>query len=238
MTFFDRFKKESSKTHLRRYIYLSESKVDRLFGQIDSSLVRQLSGELKFNFGFVSTTFKQDRTEEHLTQRLAIVERYIEENFSIGTVDAPTDYFRDTRELCWGPLESLHSPEEANEFPPVVYFGGSTDRTILGLGGSSYHLVGYRGDAKFTGASLAPFLIRALKSSFEAREQDSVIQYYDELDISAEDTTTEALMYIAFEAKYDFGPMQEVDFLAEKLLIGELEGRQVLLGSPLYVAYA
>jgi len=128
-------RKRSSVASPRFYVYVSESKVDMLLMQIDPGSQKKVTAEFGINFKLLSAKHTQETvTLEDKFQRVAAVEWYIRNRADFGTVDAPAEYFGGTATLRWGPYGYGNSP--------LVWFAGSTERTILGLGGSSRNVIG------------------------------------------------------------------------------------------------
>ena len=170
---------------------------------------------------------------------------YIEKHLDVGTVDEPRTYFKEVLPMRWG------SPIDATK--EVVYFGGYTDKTILGLGGSLKHIIGSKME------SIQPFsTIGALSAALQSMIPDELVvsasmyPMYESADESV-DVTLVGVAYATNEIQLSkFGPKQRLDFLARKLLEGPLidspilwnRGRpagtltRVLLGTPIYVALA
>ena len=152
----------------------------------------------------------------------------------VGTVDAPGQYVRGRLPMRWGPLPLGPSP--------LVYFGGRTERTIVGLGGASGHVLGApvptQGAAPAEqelpfAPSTAPGLLAGLTAAVTADGADGAPR-------------PDALASVQLANRTLRGAEQEVEFLAKRLLHGpipypELDGHDgvtVLLGSPLFVALA
>jgi hypothetical protein len=217
---------------MRYYLYVSESKVDMLLAQIDPAAREKVTSEL----GLDLKIFTAKRTVESgglddKFQRVAAVSRYLEGQDDFGTVDDSGPYFGGIVSMRWGPYGD--SPES-----PVVFFGGHTERTIVGLGGSSVNLIGAgAGQQTVFSHSATPFLLAAL-----SRELDSP-------DVAATaaagfDDDALALMAVHLAASGLEGPATSVEFVAKRLLQGPSPYPQrdpnddltVLLGSPIFVA--
>jgi len=120
---------------LRYYLYVSEPKVEMLLAQIDPAGRKKVTSEFGINFKVVSAKRTQESSRlDDLYQRAAAVSWYIENYGSYGSIDEPDQFFGGVASLRWGPFIQPDSP--------LVYFGGYTERTILGLGGSSRNVIG------------------------------------------------------------------------------------------------
>ena len=206
---------------MKYYIYVSDTKVEMLYSQIPRHLRETVATELKIDLKFLSTTFSEDPTQETRYSKLEIVTKNIERSSVIGTVDKPGTYFQGTMRLRWGPFEP---------FNEMIYFGGRTAHTILGLAGSTQHLISRIGSSEFSmGISEAPNILRVLLTLDNPEKDASETSIDDdELGLVAKAT---GLMK---------GPEQRLEFLAKRLIEGyaRKENARIVLGSPIYVALA
>jgi uncharacterized protein DUF7019 len=62
--------------------------------------------------------------------------------------------------------------------PPLVYFGGRTETTIFGLGGSTRHVIGFEGAISTSSRSATPYLVAHLLEGLEI-EPDGWHAYQD-----------------------------------------------------------
>ena len=79
---------------LRDFIYVSDSKLEQFFDQIGQSILAQISSELKIDLKVVS--YSAQKAANPATTRMAklqIVERFIEKNHDIGTIEHPGSQF-------------------------------------------------------------------------------------------------------------------------------------------------
>jgi hypothetical protein len=189
-----------------------------------------LSGELKVSLGIVSTSLQQQAQTETQYSKLRAVLRYIESNERIGTIDNPEDYFRGVSGVRWG-----HFGEKEE----LVLFTGKTDQTTFALGGSSANVLGAIGTATVGYVSTTPFILRALASELKLElvgpgEADTLRRFADR------DPTKMVGSAVVHSAEFMRGPVQEVEFLAKRLLFEKESCSEpaALLGTPLYVALA
>lgn len=206
------------------FIYISEAKIDILYSQIPKSLLENFAIELSIDLkplgAGVSATVKQNQPEETRFSKLRLVRAYIEKHLRAGWVDAPEAYFTGSLPMRWG----LY-PEAA---PRLVYFGGFTNSTILGLGGSPQHVLGNRGATSMDG--LSPSILPALLSALETQPS-----------YSSNPQQQGSLQVVEYTTRNLRGPTQNLEFLARTLLRVPKEGNDrsyILLGSPIYVALA
>ena len=221
---------------MRYYVYLSETKIDMLFGQIPRAARDDLSAEFKINLGVVSSSV---RGGERSTQqrRVLAIDKYLRSQRMVGTVDEPAEYFEGSLSMRWGPLDK----------GPAVLFTGSTDRTVLALGGSLRHVLGGSpGEGGLGFVSGTPFLIAALGEDVPGLVLSEVDQSNMEAQLaSGRSATDSALMLVDFAHEWMRSPEQRLTFLAKRLLWSggdpalprsDKGGRHLLLGSPVYVA--
>ena len=212
---------------LRYYIYVSDSKLDMLSEQIPPPLRQRVAAELKVDIKVFSLSLRQTQSSETRTAKLRLIEAYIDENDFAGTVDEPKAYFRGSLEMRWAPIGMGIKPT-------TVFFVGQTEKTMLGLGGSVYHLMGHaRGEATYSD-SLTNFLIAAVE-----REANEVLPGKSDL----ERYEAEGLWAIPNLFDTMSGPPETVEFLARRLARKEApprdkypEGKAIVLGTPIYVA--
>lgn len=120
----------------------------------------------------------------------------------------------------------------------LVYFGGTTGRTVVGLGGSRDHTLGASANAEGSPA-LARSLLPSLLDGLQLNPYVRSLLDQEDPQLSADPTAVDlAAVRLAVETLR--GPAQTVEFLAKRLLHGPDPGAAgsatVLLGSPLYVA--
>jgi hypothetical protein len=185
---------------------------------------KRLSAELKIDLKLVSLSIKDAPTEETRYSKLAIVREYITDSVPIGTVDGPKEYFEGSLPMRWGPLLS-------GQHQALIYFGARTDRTTLGLAGSMGHVIGAGGASQTHEGSWGPALHAAL-----AREADGDGDHSTDLGVSERAVRGGVVNATANQR----GPAEQMEFLARRILHSvHPEGEYtVLLGSPIYVAYA
>ena len=121
---------------MKFYIYISETKVNMLCAQIPKKFIRKIAKELKIDINvlFVKAGVKiaKNQSEESLYAKVNLIEKYIEQNNLISPIDQPQLYFRGCLPMRWGPYKVTKGG---------LFFGGTTENTIIGLSGSTKHLV-------------------------------------------------------------------------------------------------
>lgn len=122
---------------LRYYLYVSDTKLDMLFEQIDQSMLKRISAEVKVDLTLASVTLKRaDNPTPARAAKLRVVERFIDRHHHVGTIEDPgNEYFRGRMQMAWGWLRT----------PPVndmVFFQGWQAHHTVVLAGSSRHVLG------------------------------------------------------------------------------------------------
>jgi uncharacterized protein DUF7019 len=201
------------------YLYVSDSKVDMLLPQIDPGRVGRHTTEVVVTLKIFSAKRSVESSAE-VTRfaRLERVVRHLQDFGDLGPIDAPGQFFGGIMPVRWG---SFHGTS-------LVYFGGETERTVVGLGGSGRHVLGTSGnpDDHAMARSVMPSLLDGLAVEPEIGDLLGVGTGADEDVLRAVELANAGLR----------GPDQNVEFVAKRLLHGRLGTKEVVLGTPLYVA--
>lgn len=153
----------------------------------------------------------------------------------MGTVDNPDEFVSDELKMRWGPFG-----EDDPTKGPLVYFGGLTEKTVVGLGGSLNHVIGQPGTSspaarpQQISGSIGPILIHYLMKELGMTSKKHV---------EAWEKMEEDMLWARFVELTTLqmrGSIQKLEFLAKRLLEQPAHEnyRHVLLGTPLYVAMA
>jgi hypothetical protein len=137
-----RLRRRGQEQPLRYYLYISDAKLDMLFEQIDESILKRISAEVKIDFKLASLTLRQtDQPAPVRTAKLRVVERFIAQHHHVGTIQEPGhEYFRGQMDMQWGWLAGY----AWNETPPIVIFRGRESSQFVALAGSRRHVLGER----------------------------------------------------------------------------------------------
>jgi hypothetical protein len=228
---------------LEYYAYLSEQTIQRLFEQIPKKLLPTIAAELGIDLYFLTIKVTKDKGEQEkaLTTQLQAVVAYLEKHQSeqVGTIDNPKMYIKGTLPMFSYFLPQGFGVKESDQ-PELIYFGGSTNATILGLAGAaSYVYVDTNGRMKQVSSSL-PFLVNVIAKEYKIIPANSRFRPF-------RDSTTQALAAMEYMEEYNRqgNQLQNYSFFAKLKLdsqkVSEWRGRggyRMLLASPLYVAYA
>ena len=240
---------------MKYYVYISDAKVDMLLPQIPHQAKKQIATELKLDMKILSASRKtQETTEEDRLNRLKAVVTQIRAREKLGTIDRPAEYFEGTLPMRWGPFETDHIRLERRvgadwavreTDSSIVYFAGSTETSLVALGGSSNHVVGRVGESNTRewSGSAGPVLLSLLlrdavtndRAAFDEDEYGgSLRMFMDLIDAKHPD----GLDLLRGTMKRTFakmiGPEQRLEFLAKRLV----SGNRLILGTPIYVAMA
>jgi hypothetical protein len=224
---------------LKYFVYISDAKVEMLFAQIPVRLRNRIAADLKIDLKIISASINSRASEETRYSRTALVDNFLRKHNELGTVDDPKAYFAGTMFMRWGPLYEGR----------IVYFGGMTDHTVIGLAGSRRHILTSAGDSEVDvgGGSGAPDLIALLRSADPNIIGAAGLGQFPDLG--------DQLGWAEAAAIYDAstsmtGSVQQLDFVAKRLATRsadptsdsghERQGftKTILLGSPVYVAQA
>jgi len=216
-----------------KYLYVSETKIDMLYPQILKTILDNIDDESNINTGFGSTLTAIPDSGKTLYDKLDLVSSYIEKEGTVGTVDSPLQYFKGMLPMRWG----SYGRDEKSQ---LVYFGGITDAgTVLGLGGSMDHALEKEKLSSHANPNSLPFAIANKLSvelniplipgdKYEIEGQSRAFALNDESYLEAASLATDQME----------GSLQNLEFLAQKLIAGGDDDRRVVLGTPIYVAVA
>jgi hypothetical protein len=219
------------------YVYVSDAKLAMLSSQIPEGIIAKLAGELN-----ISQTVVRDVSVEPMKPGTRyglakIVGRYLADQGQVGTVDSPNTYFEGTLSMKWGPYRTMKWDEPS----PLVYFGGESEKTILGLGGSAHHVIGAVGSSSAHSHSVTPYLVSRLYEGIELplpKEEEKVLRQYEGHDKGQD----RIAMAVDLATRQMIGTEQKLRFLARRLAFypkqthsGWSTDMNILLGTPLYV---
>lgn len=211
----------SNTSLFKYYIYISDSKINMLFSQISKDYVKKVSLELNID----SQNFSDVEIDNKLN-KLNIIVNYLTKLNIVGTIDEPKDYFSGELLMQWGPF---YDPFLSND-SSLIYFGGETENTVVGLGGSAKNVLGNVGTSAPHSHSTMPAILTVLRKE---NNSDANEELHDE-----------SLAAVHLATKGMKGPTQRLEFIAKRLAVGpspyphrdKKQGMRVLLGTPLYIA--
>ncbi|MET7526973.1 DUF7019 family protein [Streptomyces sp. 900116325] len=212
------------------YVYVSDSKIDMLLPQIDPRFGAKRQTELGVNLTVLSAKRTTEGPSDDRIRRLETVVGYLRDHGDLGSVDEPGQFF-------WGLLPMRWGAFPGDPTSSLVFFGGRSENTVVGLGGSYKHVWDSVPDAEARGVgrSMMSSMLDGLGVTSELEDEyvaDAVDGDLDRADRAALARVQGAVASLRW-------PAQNVEFVAKRLLHGESPdgtARSVLLGTPVYVA--
>ncbi|MGP4084265.1 DUF7019 family protein [Streptomyces sp. KR55] len=219
----------------KHFLYFSSDKVDALYEQITMRKRRRLAGELEVDLKLLKGRMSFDTAPENFYLKLRMVVDHLKGENAVGSLREPAPYFAGRLPMTWGPLGTVDGDLASG----VVFFGGRQEGRSVGLGGSSWNVVGQQEDCEVArpSGSHAPAMLEALRQADPASPGDALAvrllrgrEGGDGRELNAVERAIGALP----------GITQDVEFVARRLIEGvSADGaRTILLGTPLYVALA
>jgi hypothetical protein len=219
------------------YLYRSTTKLDMLYDQLVSSagpFAGSFSLEIPGAKATVNTSRDEPPTDE---ERLEVIEKELRKRSLVGTVHEPREFFGGQLPMRWG-LFNDQGNRPADD-APLVFFGGieREKETIVGLGGSSRHVVGHEGASSTYSRSTTPAIVRWMLAGLADVEP---VGWAD-----PEGEKQQVLSGVAIALHYLRPPTQNLRFLAKTLLTGRIPGHEhmtglssgrAVLGTPIYVS--
>ncbi|MER5829863.1 SAVMC3_10250 family protein [Streptomyces sp. NPDC002130] len=250
------------KQPLRHFLYVSDTKLDMLFDQIEPALLRRISAEARIDLRLASVTLHQAEAPQATRMaKLQLIERYIDTYHQVGTSAEPGhDYFRGCMPMQWGWLSHGFYPDSPTGGLDTVFFRGEDNAHLVILAGSRRHVLGEQPAAENTALlahSATPNIMaviaehisgnpalgqrwRSLRLDPNASGSEDAAAAHDPPEIGLREAARVRLG----------GPAQQLEFLAVPILSGSIQIEPVLdiekrpfsgpavLGTPLYVAVA
>lgn len=209
---------------MKYYVYVSDTKLDMYYGKIPQNFLKKISVELGINLPFISLTLKERKNnlksqETARYQKLDIVTNYLKNNYPMGSIDKPNEFFEGTLPMRYVP----------NTEKNIALFVGKTNETSLALTGSYFHMVSPIPEARMTFSGSGVYVA----SIFEDLEE--ALKRIDTNDKSTLFNTLGIESIIPLMR----GPEQELEFLARKLYYKKRrpDEKYILIGTPIYVSF-
>lgn len=226
------------------YLYISTSKTKMLYEQLPTSASKK---SIEWNVKLPVVSVKRSTTTERRTDRdemLKQVVRGLEAADQLGTLESPKSFIRDVFPVRWGFYNDCQT--RPIDEPALVYFGGFRDHLLLGMGGSSCHVIGHEGATSTWSRSSTPTLTRWLLSGLHGDGRPAVAEFCEVGGFpSMRDEENEVFQAMAVAQHYLRPPTQTAEFVAKTLVVGEVHGMEPFIGvkkartilaTPLYVA--
>lgn len=201
-----------------------------LLPQIPHEVKKKIATELKLDLKLLSISRKSEAEADldRYTKLEAIIS-FIRKYGNLGSVERPDEYFEDTLEMRWGTYGDIFTPPERT----FVYFGATTENTIVGLGGSPKHVIGNNVSRSAPSGSIEPYLVSYLIEHLGSNQKETDFPYENAPSGREEYRALEGVSIATAQME---GPKHRLEFLAKRMLYGKCDGQQILLGAPLYVA--
>jgi hypothetical protein len=224
---------------LKFYLYISTSKIRMLYEQL--STISTTKGSFEWNLDLKLGGVKGGTTTERTPNRDAMLREVVqalESTDQIGNLREPKSFIRDVFPVRWGFYNDCSSRPE--EEPALIYFGGLSDGILLGMGGSSCHVVGHEGATSTWSRSATPTLTRWLLSGLREGECPKIYGPYNR-----QQEEHQVFQAMAIAQHYLRPPTQQVEFVAKTIAVGDVdrvesyigvEPVKAILATPLYVA--
>ncbi|HVV10539.1 DUF7019 family protein [Amycolatopsis sp.] len=208
----------------RYYLYISDSKLDMLLPQIDPGFDGKRRSELGLKLPVLSFKETADHAVHDRTARLERVVRHLHDHGDLGSVEEPGQFFWGMLPMQWGRFPDAES---------LVFAGGRSGDTVVGLGGSGRHLLDTPPGAEQPRQAWSnlPPMLEGLASDLE---DEIVVDAAAGNPLDLADATAAATVSRAVDRLT--GPAQNLEFVAKRLLHGDFRDERVLLGSPVYIA--
>jgi hypothetical protein len=221
-----------------------------LYQQLSDKRSRKVTWELKLGIESNSVSRKSERLTDFdaIDKMKAVVARLFEQG-QIGLLNQEgLPYIYGAMTMRWGMYNDLGG--RPVEEPPLVYFSGLSNGVLVGLGGSSRHVIGMYGSTATGSRSVTPTLVRWLLSGMQTGTRPSTHLRYrvpDEEGHFEEDHEDHDELFPAMTLAHLAlrRPDQELEFVAKVLHTGQTrisgfekdnENVRVILGTPIYVA--
>jgi hypothetical protein len=153
----------SSGTPPKYYVYVSEHKIRMLYGQTSHGVAEPSDAALGFDInspkGSVKGTLGVPETG---VIRLRTVLNELGRTDLVGAIDEPKPYIRGALAMVWAGY-GWASKKEA----PITFWGHCSDKIILGMAGSSYHVLGNQRGGIAHSHSLTPAIMEWFRENLD-----------------------------------------------------------------------
>jgi hypothetical protein len=146
---------------IKYYLYISTAKIDMLYEQIfDTAKQSQKKSVAGKAFGISASYESSIEKIVDRDDKVKSIEEELTAKQLIGTPGKPKDYFKGIMRMRWGLFNDCET--RPKDEPTLVFFGGfeKTISLIVGLGGSSKHVLGHEGATSTWSRSSTPTIVR------------------------------------------------------------------------------
>ncbi|GLY70252.1 DUF7019 family protein [Amycolatopsis taiwanensis] len=246
---------------LRFYLYISDTKLDMIFDQIDPSIRRRVSAEAKVDLKVASLALRQpDPAPATRIAKLRMIERYLDRHHQVGkSVNTGNLYFRGVMPLQWGWLGQGYDPDSPTDGYDMVFFRGRKAGETVMLAGSRHHVLGEQpapGNKRLSAHSATPNILAVVGEQISRRPEigERIRSVRESKDTHSEEgfainaTSPQNGLQAAADLRLH-GPAQLMEFLAVPLVEGKVDvtvdddnrskqSVHAVLATPIYVALA
>ena len=216
---------------IRRYLYISDTKIDIWLPQVPSASTKKITAQLGFNIGILSGKLEaQGDAKTAPADRVSkcqVLEKYILEKEGVGSPESANEWIAGTVQA-----RVLMFPK----YSAVLFISPLLAKTLF-LTGSSRHLIGASSMVEITPQSFPSFGSSVVEMLGRMAEKQVTFQTPTDIEWAVESTVTRlgdpawVRTLRTFEEATE-QPVQRVAFLATKLLPPY---RQYEVYSPLFV---
>jgi hypothetical protein len=200
-----------------------------LLPQIPLKAKQKITTEIGFDIKILTGKLKTERDSlEDRVSRLLVVERYLRENQRIGSIMEPAPWISGAEEVSVSLLEH----------PGAVAFVGDDGANYFLLSGSADHLIGSKpDDTNRVSFSILGMLLNYVMKDWHDFIVEDVEGRKETKPLIETASPGEREILKVLVRSCPLGNVRaRAEFLARRLLVGEIEGKKVFIGTPLYVA--
>jgi hypothetical protein len=239
---------------VKYYVYLSETKIQMLHAQIAQGTSRTREASIGFDIKVLKGQVKESRAlPESAIPKLVEVINELQRSELVGRIEEPKQYIAGTLRMKW----NTYGSELFNNAPesPIIFWSYCESQnhphegTVMALAGSKHNLIGQQGDGSTGSSSMTDVMTRwFLQNIDDPFDDEHAVLKRVESGISGNrrslgDFDVANGAYLATTS--GSGVTSNFEFLAKVLHTSDWpQGfrssrvRRVILGSPLFVAYA
>jgi uncharacterized protein DUF7019 len=220
---------------IRRYLYISDTKIDIWLPQVPLDSARKITAQLGFNIGVLKGKIETQRDAKTApadrVSKCQILEKYIVDKEEVGSPESGNLWIAGT----------VHARVFPIKYSAVLFISSLSAKTLV-LTGSSRYLIGSSSMVEITPKYLPSFGYSVVRMLGEMAEEQVTSQNPAEIEEAVESTVSRAEDPAWVRTLRQFEetteqPMERVAFLATKLLppYQMKQGRQYEVYSPLFV---
>jgi hypothetical protein len=227
------------------YLYISDAKVNEILERRSPELGDRIRGNQSAGLDlttpqtipFIPIPLPSLKLQRGLglsrVEKLRKAVEYLNEQRVVGSVEQPAGYFHGVVRLLWSPFKF-----DENR---LVFFGGTIDRTLVAMGGSHRHVLGFKGDDQHYPGPELPLLWHYLgldQSLDPGRGESELLQNVQDIvsRLGGIETPRRQCRFVAVnegQAPMSRLPPEKQATIRESW--GDPDLNRILFGSPVYV---